>query len=648
MFLLLRWAPSRLLRKAGGVTVLLTFSLLGTWLVYERKMTNDPAHLVHLKQPAEFYVANIRSYAHERENSWRHTVAVERVRVGREWKNVTGTIYLYQRKEEAAKPFRYGDRLLIQGHPQAIAPPANPGEFDYKRFLSFRQIFHQHAVAAHQVQWIENAPASRLLALAIRIRTSAEEVIRVHIRAPREQAVAHALVLGITDGLDNQLTHAYAATGAMHVLAVSGLHVGIIYGILLLLLRPLQHRKGGIVFTAVVSVVVLWLYAMVTGLSPSVLRAVTMFSFVALARPFGQQTNTYNTLAAAAFCLLLVDPLMIMSVGFQLSFLAVLGIVFIHPIIYSRWEPANYWVDQVWNVTCVSLAAQLATFSLGLLYFHQFPNYFLFSNLVVIPGSFAVLVGGLLLLAVAPVAFISTWLGVALEKLIWGLNGFVLWVESWPFGLTDNVYISTGQSWWLLGLIVCLVLLIQFGKTEWLYGALICSLLFVAANWARFFDAASPTVFTVYSVKKHAAYDFIHRGTAYVWMDSALQRNPSRARFHLRPQWLRAAVNRVQPVTHWPAFRTEKGVAWMVREGRTIIHLTEKNFELPREAVIDFLVVSNNAINEVAQVPSGISVKHFIVDTSCSPRLAARLVEQGKERGWQAHNIFQGYFQTTL
>src|SRR6185369_7936506 len=121
----------------------------------------------------------------------------------------------------------------------------------------------------------------------------------------------------------------------------------------------------------------LWGYAFLTGLSPSVLRAVTMFSFVAIAKPVGRRTNFYNTLAASAFCLLLYDPYLIMSVGFQLSYLAVLGIVYLQRPIYNLWEAKSWFADWAWQLSCVSIAAQIATFALGFLYFHQFPVYFL-------------------------------------------------------------------------------------------------------------------------------------------------------------------------------------------------------------------------------------------------------------------------------
>ena len=180
-----------------------------------------------------------------------------------------------------------------------------------------------------------------------------------------------------------------------------------------------------------------------------------MFSFVALAIPAGRRTNIYNTLAASAFFILWYDPFLIMSVGFQLSYIAVLGIVYMQPALYNLWEPTNRLWDEVWKITCVSIAAQLATLPLGLLYFHQFPNYFLLSNLFVIPGSFVVLILGILILVVNVISPIASFLGMLLEWTIKALNVIVFTIEDFPFSLIENVYITTFQCWVLISYSRC-------------------------------------------------------------------------------------------------------------------------------------------------------------------------------------------------
>ncbi len=648
IFLLLRILPARHTRKWSGTVGLAAILCLGFAAVREHTATLRPDHLSQLVGTPEFYIARINSYPHEKEKTWRLSARVEAVRLHGRWQPVAGELYLFQSKTGQSGPYQYGDRLVVRGSPQPVAQPRNPGEFDYQRFLSFRNIFHQHFVTAEQVRKLDCQPDNLVLAATLQARAWAGQQLQTYLPAAREQAVAKALVLGITDGLDNELTTAYAATGAMHVLAVSGLHVSIIYGLLLLFLRPLQRVRWGLGMQTAIALVVLWLYAAVTGLSPSVLRAVTMFSFVVLARPFGQRTNIYNTLAVAAFCLLLYDPLMIMSVGFQLSFLAVLGIVYLQPWLYALWEPSWKWLDWIWQVSCVSIAAQLATFALGLLYFHQFPNYFLFSNLVVIPGSFVVLVGGLTLLAAAPVSWLAAALGWLLQTLIWLLNEFVFWVESWPFSLSENWYIATWQCWVLIAGVVCLVLLVRHRNRWWLYGATATAILFSVGNWHRFFSSIRNEQLTVYHVNRHTAYDFFSFGHAYQFVDDALQKNPEGFRFHIQPNRLRAGIEAVHPLDHHRAVAVRAGVRYMVWNGRVIAHIVEKDFTLSRMATIDWLIVSRNTLRNLDQLPSGLSVKALIFDTSCSPQIVERLTEQARIRGWLTHHVSQSAFQKIL
>lgn len=647
-FIAMRWYPARRVRKWSGTVGLLTIHLLGFISVIVNTATLRPEHLIHVEGEPDYYLARIASYPHEKEKTWRHEATVEHVHVGEAWQRVSGKIQIYQSRRGSTVPFAYGDMLLIMGSPQRVRGPINPGEFDYQRFLSYRNIFHQHHVAAGQVRWIGNRPGNPVMAMAMQARSWSETQIDSLLSGDRERAVAKALILGITDGLDNELTAAYSATGAMHVLAVSGLHVSIIYAILLVLLRPLRHVRHGIAFQAGIALLLLWLYAAVTGLSPSVLRAVTMFSFVVLARPFGQETNIYNTLAVAAFCLLLFDPMMIMSVGFQLSFLAVIGIVYLHPLLYDWWEPKSYWLDQIWKVSCVSIAAQLATFPLGLLYFHQFPNYFLISNLIVIPASFAVLVGGLVLLVAAPFAWVGNLVGVVLDKLIWLLNEFVLWIESWPYSLSENWYISTWQCWVLLAMVISWILLFRYRQLRWLYIATVFALFFAGGYWYRFTREIAIDRLTVYQVSRYVAFDLISAGVAFQQVDSMLLHDDEGYRFHLAPNRLRAAVHTIRTLADYPASEIRGGIVWAVRKGNVIAYLAGKSFSFPTDIKIDWLVVSGTALRDLSQIPPSVSVGCLVFDGSCPSWLVGKLTHQARVRGWRIHRVSEKAFQIQL
>jgi competence protein ComEC len=539
-------------------------------------------------------------------------------------------------------PFRYGDVLLIRGSPQIVQSPSNPGEFDYKRFLTFRNIYHQHFLKRGDVQLMKNDPPFIIMKYALEARQWADATLRKFVRGEREQAIASALVLGVTDGLDNELLNAYAATGAMHVLAVSGLHITIVYMILAWLLKPLLRLRSGPWILAAISLVVLWGYAFITGLSPSVLRAVTMFSFIALARPTGQSTNIYNTLAASAFCLLLFDPYLIMSVGFQLSYLAVLGIVYLQPPIYQMWEPRSYLLDEIWKITCVSIAAQISTFALGLLYFHQFPNYFLLSNLLVIPGSFLVLILGIVILVVAFVEIIAGLLGLLLTWLIKLLNIIVFTVEAFPFSLIENIHITTIGCWLLMSIMVSFILLLEFRRFQFQVAAFVFTLLFVSVQWQHFRERVNVQKITVYNVQGHSAIDFMDRGQVYFLTDSVLLNNADKLRFHIQPNRLASGIGKIFHEDQHPFIQSFDGGRVIRWKDQVLLQIVSKNFVLPQQIDPQLIVIGNNAVADLEPFTQLRHPVKIILDSSNSYFYCSRLMEQAKLKNLELHSVKHG------
>src|SRR5690606_7061175 len=303
----------------------------------------------------------------------------------------TGEVIIYHQLQKNLEP---GEVMWVQGNPSAIPPPYNPHEFDYRRFLANQQIFHSHFVGAKltKVGMVNHQPINNLVLL---LRAFVLEKIDGHITTPHSNQIAKALLLGQNKNLEKEVSEAYITAGTMHVLAVSGLHVGIIYGFFFLFIKPYQlpGRKRALYLSLII--IIIWIYALITGMSPSVLRAATMFSLMALAQMKSRSPSIYNSLALSALILLVFDPFILYSVGFQLSYMAVLGIVLLQPKIVGWWEPDNRIFRYLWEITTVGIAAQLATFPISVHYFHVFPTYFIISNLVAIPGAFLVMACGI-------------------------------------------------------------------------------------------------------------------------------------------------------------------------------------------------------------------------------------------------------------
>lgn len=556
--------------------------------------SNEPDHLLKVRAPVQAYLALVRSVPEAKAKSWKVELELTAVKTD-VWHPVKSKVLLYVALTTPDLDWQYGEEMLVSGSPSELKPPANPGEFDFKRFLRFKNIFHQQFVQRNQIKRIGRGEAKGFIYYSHRARAWSMEKLNQFVRGEQERAIASALVLGVTEGIDNDLQNAYAASGAMHVLAVSGLHVGIIYAILLFLLQPLLRHHASRWFIAGLSLLLLWSFAFITGLSPSVLRAVTMFSFVAVARPLGWRTNIYNTLAGSALVLLLYNPYLVMSVGFQLSYLAVLGIVYLQRPLYRLWEIDNRVGDWIWQITCVSIAAQVATFPLGLLYFHQFPVYFLISNLFVIPLSTLVLVMGIVLLVISFLSPVSQVVGVMLEGLIKILNWIVFQTEDLPFSLINQIYLDTFQCWLLMILLLALLFLFETRRIHGLYAAFLLSIVLTATQWVHFNDDVKQDRWVIYCIRQHHALEFTRNGRSYFLSDSLLVNDPERIRFHIQPNRLRHGVSSVQAMV--PFQRDTLGVRYFLWNDHLIGLIENKTFRLPSNVRFDYLVIANSSVS---------------------------------------------------
>jgi len=627
---------------------LIALVLAGYIRVFYSTDSQQQNHILHNIDSILYYKAVIIKQAQEKESSWKIEARVVAVKHKDGWQEKSGKVLLYLSKQAYKIPYRYGDVLLIEGSPKVLEAPANPGEFDYKRFLSFRKTYHQHFLRKDDAQRIDHLPPNPMIDYSIRARVWADSALKRNVHGMREQAIASALVLGVTDGLDNDLLNAYSATGSMHVLAVSGLHVGIIYGLILLVLKPLNRNTRGKWILAVISILALWSYAFITGLSPSVLRAVTMFSFIALARPWGQRANIYNTLAASAFCLLLFEPYLIMSVGFQLSYLAVIGIVYLQPILYRLWEPEHLFWDKVWQITCVCIAAQVATFSLGLLYFHQFPVYFLFSNLFVIPGSFAVLVLGIVLILISFIQPLAFAIGFLLEWTIRALNFGVFSVEGFPYSLIDNIYITTFQCWLILAIFISGILLFEYRKFSFALLTFSGVITFSIIQWNHFYHEVDDQKLVVYKVAGHSAFDIVDQGKVYFFTDSILARDREKLRFHIRPNRLQSGIGVIDSGDDQPFVRELKGCRLVQWNEVSILQLEVREFTLPDTLTVDFVLIGRNCIRNITAL-SNVKFGKLVLDSSNSFYFADRIVKEAQKSSIEVYSVLHtGAFITKL
>jgi competence protein ComEC len=255
----------------------------------------------------------------------------------------------------------------------------------------------------------------------------------------------------------------------MHVLSVSGLHVALIYMILGFLLAFLKRGKAGLILFAVIMISFLWVYAFLSGFSPPVQRATVMFTFVIIGENLRRPVNIYNSLTASALLLILLNPNVLFDVGFQLSYLAIFGIVLIQPVLYNMIDLNNPALKWLWALFTVSVAAQLITFPLGLFYFNQFPNLFWLSNFIVVPVTTFIMWFTLAYFVFVPFQALAAFIGIIIQKLTWFMLAALKIMDAHPLAVSKGIVLNAAQVFIIYGIIVS-VLIYGFSKQkQWLF-----------------------------------------------------------------------------------------------------------------------------------------------------------------------------------
>jgi len=340
-------------------------------------------------------------------------------------------------KSRKAGQLTPGDRLIFIRAPQVVENKGNPFEFNYKSYLARQKIYRQVYIPGNSWRTIDGKSKFSVSVFAEKTRLQLLNIYREQNLGENELQILSALTLGYKRGLDPETRRVFASAGAMHVLAVSGLHVGIVYMVLGFLLGFLRRQKAGrVVFVALVAFV-LWFFAFLTGLSPSVSRAATMFTFVVMGNNIGRQTNIYNTLAASAFLLLIVNPNNLFEVGFQLSYTAVFGIVFLQPRLEKLVNIHYKFPLYFWKLLTVSVAAQIATFPVSVFYFSQFPVYFWISNLFVIPAVIFLIPSGMALLIFHRIPVLSEIISTLIDKTLGLVYNALQVIENLPHSIIE-------------------------------------------------------------------------------------------------------------------------------------------------------------------------------------------------------------------
>ena len=383
------------------------------------------------------------------------------------------TAILYLQQDSAVTRLKSGDELLISAR---ISPPLNNrnfDEFDYARFLMRKGISGTGYVASGKWTKQDGMNNLDLKSIASSCRRKMISLYQKLGFSGDELAVLSALTIGDKTELSDSVRESYSVAGASHILALSGLHIGLLYTLLFFILKPIARRGniGRVIRSVLLLLILLWAFAFFTGLSPSVVRSVSMFSILAMADMVGRQPLSLNTLAAAAWLMLFCNPAWLFDVGFQLSFLAVASILLIQKPIYHLITVKGRIGKYIWGLISVSVAAQIGTAPLVMFYFSRFPVHFLLTNLVVIPFITIILYAAVIMLLLTPLSWLQIVVAEGVKKLLEGLNFFVRWVEQLPYASIDGIWLYQSE---ILGIYIVGFLLTYYFMNRRYRNLLIC------------------------------------------------------------------------------------------------------------------------------------------------------------------------------
>ncbi|MDN5286029.1 MAG: hypothetical protein JWR38_2303 [Mucilaginibacter sp.] len=618
------------LRWLGGLLMNLILFTAGWIGVISYNELNNQHHFSKL--PAQYLAVKINSEPQFKNGLVRFTASVEQSILNKQVTTANGTL-LITLKDDAAVWLQYGDELLIPATYTAVDPPYNPGEFNYKNYLAHQNIYYQLFLYQGQYKSLGRNSGNPLIAYALKLRQQMVLRFKTQLHDPDAIAVASTLILGYKADLSNDVLRAYSKTGTIHVLSVSGAHVAIIYLLLQWMLGFLNGYKYGKHLKMTVIILLIWYYAMLSGFSPAVCRAAVMISMVIIGNTFARYNNMLNILAISAFLLLLYNPLFITDVGFQLSYLAVVGLIVLQPVVYKWFTFKNKWVDKLWALCSVSIAAQVITFPLSAFYFHQFPVYFLVSNLLIIIPTMVIMYSGVCYLLFSWVPMLSTVLAWVLEKSILLMNKSLVIIENTPFASIGKIWFTATEHLLAYAFIISLFYFL-YDKKAWLLRlSIACLLLLCISISLKRYDSANTRSIAFLSLRKNTAIVFKSGNSAVI-----LTNLPSTDKYYSYSVQPYLDSSKISNASLYP-LANNINVPYLKKQGgliqfydkRILIYDSDQAYiQLPEKLKTDYLYITGNPQISLQQISGNYDYQTLVIDGSNTGKFIDRLEVEAK------------------
>lgn len=553
----------------------------------------------------------------EKAKSFKATATVQGFVYNGRIKNAKGKLLIYFSKEELSYLPAYGDHILITNGISEVKNAGNPGAFDYKRYLCFQQTFHQAFLKNGDYRLVKKTGGNPFYRFIFLARTTTIGTLQRYIRGDKKvTGIAEALLIGYKENLDKETVQEYSNTGVVHIIAISGMHLGLIYVVLVWIFSRVPLIKNSTVVKVALILTCLWLFSLLTGASASVLRSAVMFTCIITGKSFFKGGSMYNSLAASAFLLLCYDPFLLWDVGFQLSYCAVIGIVWLQKPFSDLLYIANKYRRKLWEMCTVTMAAQVLTLPVCLYYFHQFPTTFLFTNLFCVPLSTVVLFGEILLILLSFAGPIAAIIGKCVYILIWLMNFIVRTCNRLPFSVVENIYTDPFTTVLLYLFVISLISGLLYKKKKYLRFAAGSLIILAAFHGYEKIKVLQQKKIVIYQINRHTAIDFITGNTFAFYGDEACNKDAALYNYHLKPARIALqATDRKDDLNNL----SRSGRIWQFYHKTILIIDSTVRFENTISKIkTDVLLIRGNPKLNLADITSAVRPAVVVIDGSNS------------------------------
>ncbi len=601
-----------------GALLLLLLFCTGSLLTWQADAKNNKAWFGNYYTDSSVLVLKIEEPPIEKEKSFKTTATVAEIINNGVHKKVKGNVLVYFSKTNTAILLpTYGDKILIKGGLQNIKNAGNPGGFNYSRYMTFQQTYHQAFLKQDDFVFTNVHQENILYSFIFSARKKVIEIIQKNIKGDKKIiGIAEALLIGYKEDLDKDVVQAYSNTGVVHIIAISGMHLGLIYVVLVWLFARLPFIKRSKVIQVILILASLWMFSLITGASASVLRSAVMFTCIVVGKTFFKQASMYNSLATSAFLLLCYNPFLLWDVGFQLSYAAVVGIVWLQKPIENIYYSKYWLIQKVWKMCAITIAAQILTLPVCIYYFHQIPTMFLFTNLICVPLSTIILFAEILLIVVSAITPIAGILGQIIFGLTWIMNTIIDFFNTLPGSLIDSVHTNmlTTMALYLFVIFFCMSLLRKNKQVFTI--SLVCLFLFTTLWSFGKIKLTQQRKIIVYNVSKHKAIDFISNNSYTFCGDEDLKVDGSLRNFNLKPSRVLMQVNE-----HKDSVNGLKSNAGLCNFYYKKILILDKEIKMASPIIpiqIDALVISKNPKINLVEIARAVTPAIVVFDGSNS------------------------------